>query len=101
MEQDLDDLVAVAEQNGLPCALPLLDVAQWKLRSGSLWRSILLETEFQRLELGVSVQVAFEVLQEDDLLVDALGVLEEVVLGDVVLNTFSVCTSRSSAAHDT
>jgi len=40
----------------------------------------LVEVELERLELLVSVQVALEMLEQDDLLVEGLGVVEEVVV---------------------
>ena len=40
------------------------------------------EGECYWFELGVSVKVALEMLEQDHLLVNALGVIEEVVVGD-------------------
>ena len=89
LEQHLDDLVSVSQQDGLLGSLPFLDVNQVALIVFlSDWCVLLSEAKFERLELLIAVQVALEVLEEHDLLVDGLWVVEEVELADLVRQTF-------------
>ena len=81
LEHHLDDLVCIAEQDGLLGPLPLLDVDEVvSVCCLAHWSVLLGEGELEGLELLVAVEVALEVLQEDHLLGDSVGVVEEVKL---------------------
>ena len=88
LEQHLDDLVSVSQQDGLLGSLPFLDVNQVALVVFlSDWSVLLSEAKFEWLELLIAIQIALEVLEEHDLLVDGLWVIEEVELTDLVRQT--------------
>ena len=73
LEHHLDDFVGVTEQDGFLGPLPLFDVDQVSVvlvDSCALGCVFLGETEFKGLELLVAIEVALEVLEQDDLLVN-------------------------------
>ena len=85
LEHHLNDLVCVSEEDSLLSPLPLLDVDKMvtvcRLAHGSV---LLREGKLEGLELLVAVEVALEVLQEDHLLGDSVGVVEEIKLRNLV-----------------
>ena len=81
LEQHLDDFVCVTEEDGLLGPLPLLDVDKVvSVCCLAHWSALLREGKLKGLELLVAVEVALEVLQEDHLLGDSVGVVEEIKL---------------------
>ena len=85
LEQHLDDLVRVAEEDGLLGPLPLLDVDKVvSVCCLAHWSVLLREGELEGLELLVAIEVALEVLQEDHLLGDSVRVVEEIKLRHLV-----------------
>ena len=85
LEHHLDDLVCVSEENGLLGPLPLLDVDEMvSVCCLAHWSVLLREGKLEGLELLIAVEVALEVLQEDHLLGDSVGVVEEIKLGHLV-----------------
>lgn len=99
LEQDLDDLVRVSQKDGLLRSFPFLDVDQLPVIISILsnWSALFAEVVQEWLKLLVAVQVALEVLQEHDFLVDRLRVVKEVEWGDQVgdaLSGLSICVNR-------
>ena len=85
LEQHLDDLVRVAEEDGLLGPLPLLYVDKMvSVRCLAHWSVLLREGELEGLELLIAIEVALEVLQEDHLLGDGVRVIEEIKLRHLV-----------------
>jgi hypothetical protein len=80
LEYHLDNFVTVAHKNSFWGFLPLLNIGKWLLVCRSDWRNLGSKIETQRLELRVTIEIAFEVLEKHNLLVDSCGVLEEVVV---------------------
>lgn len=63
LEHHLDDLVGIAEENGLLCSLPLLYVNELLIVTVLAGWSVLFgEAELEGLKLLVAVQVALKVL---------------------------------------
>ena len=80
-ENNLNKLVAHPKEQSLSHVLPLPKVDQ-RLSQGQrpLWSTLRAEGEGERPELLVAVEEALEVLEQDDFLAQALGVIEEVVV---------------------
>jgi len=76
----LDNLIAVSQQDSLLGTLPLLDVRKIVQVHRSLRQIILVKVELHGPKLGVAFEIRLEMLQQDDLLRDRVGVLKEVVL---------------------
>ena len=85
MEHHLNDLVGIAEKNGLLSALPLLDVDELGIVAVlPLWGVLLREVELEGLKLLVAIEVALKVLQENNFLVNRFRVVEEIEVRDLV-----------------
>lgn len=85
MEHHLNDLVGIAEKNGLLGALPFLDVDELGIVAVLPLRGVLLrEVKLEGLKLLVAIEVAFKVLQENNFLVNRLRVVEEIEVRDLV-----------------
>lgn len=84
LEEHLNNLIAQPEEYSFLGSLPLLEVA-WRSLASLLRRHLRVEVELQWLELLVSIEVALEMLKQDDFLVNSLRVVEEIQTLDVVL----------------
>lgn len=87
----MNDLVTVSEEDCLFSPFPFLDITEILLQvSGSLGQIVLVERELHRSELGITLEVGLEVLQEHNLLGDGLWVVEEVVFIDLLNSLVTV-----------
>ena len=81
----MDDLICISEQDSFLSPLPLLDVHQLVkvcvLTRGSI---LLSKSEFKRLELLITIEITFKVLQKDNFFVDRLRVVEKVEVRDLI-----------------
>ena len=81
----MDDLICISEQDSFLGPLPLLDVHQLVkvcvLARGSI---LLSESKFKRLELLITIEITFKVLQKDNFFVDRLRVVEKVEVRDLI-----------------
>jgi hypothetical protein len=76
----LDYFVGAAQDNCLSRALPLLDVARNFHCERSLGCILFCEIELQWPKLAVALQVALEVLKQNDFLFNGCRVVKEVVI---------------------
>ena len=78
----MNDFVGVSQEDGFLGSLPLLDVAQRLVGLRSFWSTFFREIELEWLELLVSIEIALEVLKQDNFLVYRFWIVEEVVRSD-------------------
>ena len=95
LEENLNHFVGVSQEDGLLCSFPLFDIAQLLLCLRSFWSILFCEVEFERLELLVAIQIALEVLEKDNFLVNRFWIVEEIVLLGIVCQALS-CILRTA-----